>query len=103
MSLSDALAAIPAGTPTTIRLLGDINDSGSYTLDSLDITFDLNGFHLMIDHSGDTTQVIGATDSALSVSGGSCKLTGATANGNGSSGSSRRKRGKRYCDWQCYI
>ena len=68
-SLDDALAAVPTGgtTPTTIKLLANIDYSSTLTVSSKKITFDLNGKNL---------NVVNTTNRALLVEGGNVFLSG---------------------------
>ena len=90
-TLADALAAVPKGKATTIKLLANITYTDPCALKSKKITFDLNSFDLVfncqtgvalnltncnIDYTGaGTFQVISTGGDALFINGGSCMLT----------------------------
>ena len=58
-SLDDALATVPTGgtTPTTIKLLANIDYNGQLTVDNKKITFDLNSKNLNVNANGMTLLV----------------------------------------------
>ena len=69
-ALSLALADVPTGgaTPTTIKLLANINHAAQIAVTNKKITFDLNGYNL---------NVISASHGLLAESGGNVSLSGA--------------------------
>jgi len=103
-TLQDALDAVPSNTPTTITLLQDISVTDGLSITNKNITFDLGGFNLAISNATATDTVTDGLDlldstidyvnagtftvsavdtSALYIEGGSCELTGATAQASG--------------------
>ena len=80
-TLATALAAVTDATPTTIKILKDIDHIGSVQLINHNITFDLNGHFVNLEATG-------VAETALIVNGGSLGLTGSgelaiTGNANG--------------------
>ncbi|MCL2881813.1 MAG: hypothetical protein FWF45_02825 [Coriobacteriia bacterium] len=104
-SLDDALNAIIDSTPTTIKLLTNINVDDQVTIVDRNVTFDLNGFNLVISNTTNASggdglhleqnssvdymnpgsfTVSSEYGQALSVDGGSCKVTGVSLDADGS-------------------
>lgn len=69
LTLDEAFGAIPAATPTTIKILKNIDHTGAVNLVNKNITIDLNSYIVNI-----STNVIAET--ALVVNGGSLSLSG---------------------------
>ncbi len=68
-TLTDALAVVTDTTPTTIRILQDIDNTGGIQLINKKVTFDLNGHTVNMEATG-------VAETALIVNGGSLNLIG---------------------------